>query len=141
MNLHCILQTVRKMYVREQSQEENFQGKNHVFILNHAPFVPVSDNRMYKIYKSLLQRAFHHSHRRAQHHTEYQTLSACHYESYEVRYGKTGRGFREYKSGITIAVHDVTAVLMEGISFGIPSFTLLTRISWEFYCKQEKLSV
>lgn len=66
MNLHCILQTARKMYVREQSQEENFQGKN----LNHAPFVPVSDNRMYKIYKSLLQRAFHHSHRRAQHHTE-----------------------------------------------------------------------
>jgi hypothetical protein len=93
------------------------------------------------VHGNRLQRAFHHSHRRTQHHTEYQTLSACHHEQDEVGYGKTGRDFRKYNSGITIAAHDVAAVLMEGISFGIPSFTLLTKISWEFYCKQEKLSV
>ena len=108
--VYRILQTARKMYVKEQFREEDFQGQGHVFILHHAPFAPVSDNRMYKIYKT-------------QHHTEYQMLSACHYEQDEVRYGKTGRDFREYNSGITIAVYDVTAVLMEGISFGIPSFT------------------
>ncbi len=34
-------------------------------------------------------------------------LSACHYEQDEVRYGKTGRDFREYISGITVAVNDV----------------------------------
>ena len=73
--------------------------------------------------------------------TEYQTLSACHYEPDEVGHGKTGRDFREYESGITVAVNDVTAVLMEGISSGIPFFALLTKISWEFYCKQEKLFV
>ena len=54
--VYRILQTARKMYVREQSREENFQGQNHVFILHHAPFVPVSDNRMYKIYKSILEK-------------------------------------------------------------------------------------
>ena len=43
--------------------------------------------------------------------------------------------------GNTIAARDVAAVLTEGISFGIPSFTLLTKISWEFYCKQESLFV
>ena len=43
--------------------------------------------------------------------------------------------------GNTIAARDVAAVLTEGISFGIPSFTLLTKISWEFYCKQERLFV
>lgn len=84
---------------------------------------------------------FHHSHRRTQHHTEYQTLSACHHEADEVGHGKTVRDFREYESGITLAVNDVTVVLMEGISSGIPSFALLTKISWEFYCKQEKLFV
>lgn len=54
--VYRILQTARKMYVKEQSREDDFQGQGHVFILHHAPFAPVSDNRMYKIYKSFLEK-------------------------------------------------------------------------------------
>lgn len=63
------------------------------------------------------------------------------YEGDEVGHGKTGRDFRKYESGVTVVVNDVTDVLMAGISSGIPSFSLLTKISWEFYCKQGKLFV
>ena len=51
-----ILQNAKKLYMKEQSQEEDFQGQNHVFILHHAPYFPVNDNRMYKIYKRFLEK-------------------------------------------------------------------------------------
>ena len=54
--VYKILQSARKLYIQEQSTEEDFNGQNHVFILHHAPYVPVSDNRLYKIYKSFLEK-------------------------------------------------------------------------------------
>lgn len=54
--VYNILQSAKKLYMREQSQEEDFQGQNHVFILHHSPYTPVSDNRMYKIFKRFLEK-------------------------------------------------------------------------------------
>ena len=53
--VYNILQSARKLYLKEQSQENDFQGQNHVFILHHSPYFPVSDNRLYKIYKRFLE--------------------------------------------------------------------------------------
>ena len=69
---------------------------------------------------------FHHGNRRTQHHTEYQTLSACQHEADEVEHGKTVRDFREYENGITVAVNDVTAVLMGDI-FGYSLFCTIDK--------------
>lgn len=51
-----ILQSARKLYMKEQSKAEDFQGDNHVFILHHAPYPPVNPNRIYKMYKTFLEK-------------------------------------------------------------------------------------
>lgn len=51
-----ILTKARKQYLKEQSQSENFQGDNHVFILHHEPYCPLKPNRLYKIYESFLNK-------------------------------------------------------------------------------------
>lgn len=51
-----ILLSAKKLYLKEQSSTEDFQGENHVFILHHAPFKPVSANRMYKIFIRFLEK-------------------------------------------------------------------------------------
>lgn len=54
--VYNILQKARKQYLQEQSQAQNFEGDNHVFILHHEPYKPVNANRIYKIYKTFLER-------------------------------------------------------------------------------------
>lgn len=54
--VYNILQSARKLYMKEQSMAENFQGDNHVFILHHAPYPPVNPNRIYKMYKTFLEK-------------------------------------------------------------------------------------
>ena len=39
--VYNILQTARRQYLKEQSQAEDFQRQNHVFILHHTPYIPV----------------------------------------------------------------------------------------------------
>lgn len=54
--VYNILQSARKLYMKEQSMAEDFQGDNHVFILHHAPYPPVNPNRIYKMYKNFLEK-------------------------------------------------------------------------------------
>ena len=51
-----VLSKARRQYLKEQSQSQEFQGDNHVFILHHKPYCPVNANRLYKIYKSFLEK-------------------------------------------------------------------------------------
>lgn len=51
-----ILQNARKQYIRLQSSEEGFQGDNHVFILDHFPYTPLTPVRLYKIFKSFMKK-------------------------------------------------------------------------------------
>lgn len=51
-----VLSKARKLYLKEQSLSKDFQGDNHVFILHHEPYCPVNANRLYKIYKSFLDK-------------------------------------------------------------------------------------
>ncbi len=54
--VYNILLDARKQYMKEQSTVEDFNGENHVFILHHAPYTPVNPNRLYKIFKSFMEK-------------------------------------------------------------------------------------
>lgn len=51
-----VLSDARRQYLKEQSQAKDFKGNNHVFILHHEPYSPVTANRLYKIYKRFLEK-------------------------------------------------------------------------------------
>ena len=54
--VYKVLSKARKLYLKEQSRAQDFQGDNHVFILHHEPYTPVNANRLYKIYKRFLEK-------------------------------------------------------------------------------------
>lgn len=54
--VYKILSNARRQYLIEQSQALDFNGDNHVFILHHEPYTPVSPNRLYKLYKTFLEK-------------------------------------------------------------------------------------
>ena len=51
-----VLRTDRRQYLIERSQAMDFNGDNHVFILHHEPYMPVTPNRLYKIFNSFLEK-------------------------------------------------------------------------------------
>lgn len=54
--VYNVLQNARKEYIKLQSSEKGFQGDNHVFILNHFPYTPLTPVRLYKIFKAFMKR-------------------------------------------------------------------------------------
>lgn len=54
--VYKILQNARKEYIKLQSDEKGFQGDNHVFILSHFPYTPLTPVRLYKIFKTFMKR-------------------------------------------------------------------------------------
>lgn len=54
--VYNILQNARKEYIKLQSSEKGFQGDNHVFILDHFPYTPLTPVRLYKIFKSFMKK-------------------------------------------------------------------------------------
>lgn len=53
--VYNILLSARKLYLKEQSENSDFDGQNHVFILHKAPFTPVTAKKIYKIYVNFLK--------------------------------------------------------------------------------------
>lgn len=55
--LYKILVRARKKYLRLQVKAPEFQGENHVLILHHDPYTPMKPNRIYKTFKSFMQKS------------------------------------------------------------------------------------
>lgn len=51
-----ILQRARKEYLRVQMSQQGFQGDNHVFILRHYPYTPLTPVRIYKTFKRFMEK-------------------------------------------------------------------------------------
>lgn len=51
-----ILQKARKEYLKIQMSQQGFQGDNHVFILNHYPYTPLTPVRIYKTFKRFMEK-------------------------------------------------------------------------------------
>ncbi len=55
--LYKILVRARKKYLRLQAKAPEFHGDNHVLILHHDPYTPMKPNRIYKTFKSFMQKS------------------------------------------------------------------------------------
>lgn len=53
--VYNILSDARKEYLKLQMSQQGFQGKNHVFILNHFPYTPLTPVRLYKTFKHFME--------------------------------------------------------------------------------------
>lgn len=54
--LYKILMRARKRYFRLQAKVPDFQGDNHVLILQHDTYTPMKPNRIYKTFKTFMQK-------------------------------------------------------------------------------------
>lgn len=55
--LYKILMRARKRYFRLQAKVPDFQGDNHVLILQHDTYTPMKPNRIYKTFKTFMQKS------------------------------------------------------------------------------------
>lgn len=55
--LYKILVRARKRYFRLQAKVPDFQGDNHVLILQHDTYTPMKPNRIYKTFKTFMQKS------------------------------------------------------------------------------------
>lgn len=55
--LYKILVRARKRYFRLQAKAPDFQGDNHVLILQHDTYTPMKPNRIYKTFKTFMQKS------------------------------------------------------------------------------------
>lgn len=55
--LYKILVRARKRYFRLQAKAPDFQGDNHVLILQHDTYTPMKPNRIYKTFKSFMEKS------------------------------------------------------------------------------------
>lgn len=55
--LYKILVRARKKYLRLQAKAPEFHGDNHVLILHHDPYTPMKPNRIYKTFKTFMQKS------------------------------------------------------------------------------------
>lgn len=55
--LYKILVRARKKYFRLRDKTSDFHGDNHVLILQHDPYTPMKPNRIYKTFKSFMQKS------------------------------------------------------------------------------------
>lgn len=53
--VYNILSEARKEYVKLQMSQPGFQGDNHVFILSHFPYTPLTPVRLYKTFKRFME--------------------------------------------------------------------------------------
>ena len=54
--VYSILLKARKEYMRIQSETENFNGGNHVFIQSQRPYEPLTPNQLYNEFKKFLKK-------------------------------------------------------------------------------------
>ena len=55
--LYKILVRARKRYFRLQAKAPDFQGDNHVLILQHDTYMPMKPTRIYKTFKTFMQKS------------------------------------------------------------------------------------